>query len=82
MAVHNHGPDDPAHPFCGESMVGGKLTGECLKSELARAYYNAWVWSGCDGSRWDRLSEEARSDWVRQAHRWLFVIRATGKEHP
>ncbi|QPX62778.1 hypothetical protein SEA_PLUMBUS_81 [Mycobacterium phage Plumbus] len=33
MAVHNHGPDDPANPFCGESMVGGKLTGECLKSE-------------------------------------------------
>ncbi|AWN05001.1 hypothetical protein I5H21_gp078 [Mycobacterium phage Byougenkin] len=33
MAVHNHGPDDPANPFCGESMVGGKLTGECLKTE-------------------------------------------------
>ncbi|QPX62779.1 hypothetical protein SEA_PLUMBUS_82 [Mycobacterium phage Plumbus] len=47
---------------------------------LARAYYDAWVWSGCDGSRRDRLSEEARSDWARQARRWLFVIRATGEE--
>lgn len=69
MAVHNHGPDDPANPFCGESMVGGKLTGECLKSEsqasvravlteaLSEALKRLWTdpEDAADQAAWDAL---------------------------
>ncbi|QXO12879.1 hypothetical protein SEA_LATRETIUM_79 [Mycobacterium phage Latretium] len=42
-------------------------------TKVARAYYEGFEWSGCDGSRWERLPEEAQFIWVRMARHWLFA---------
>jgi hypothetical protein len=49
-------------------------------TKVAEAYYHAYEWSGCEGSRWERLPEEAQLIWIRQADRWVDVLRIMGYE--
>lgn len=43
---------------------------------VAKAHYDAYEWSGCDGSRWEHVPAEAQKRLVREAAEWVACIRA------
>lgn len=45
---------------------------------LARAHYEAFEWSGCDGSAWHRLPQEARERFIRGADEWRATAQSAG----
>lgn len=49
-----------------------------LAAKVAVARYTAFEWSGCEGSRWDRLPGDVQNRLVREARDWLFVLREVG----
>lgn len=42
---------------------------------VAKTHYDAYEWSGCDGSRWDRVPETTRKRLVREAAEWIACVR-------
>ena len=42
---------------------------------VAKVHYDAYEWSGCEGSRWNRLPAEARRRFTREAAEWVACIR-------
>ncbi|MBB3752654.1 hypothetical protein FHT44_005166 [Mycolicibacterium sp. BK634] len=42
---------------------------------VARVHYDAYEWSGCNGSRWERVPADARKALVRTAAEWIACMR-------
>ena len=43
---------------------------------VAKVRYHDYEWSGCDGSRWERLPVDVQKRFVREAAEWIACIRA------
>jgi hypothetical protein len=41
----------------------------------AKVHYDSYEWSGCDGSRWERLPSQEQYWRVREAAEWIACIR-------
>jgi hypothetical protein len=46
--------------------------------KVARVYYEAFEWSGCNGSRWDKLTDEYKQQVLRKADDWLCSVASAG----
>lgn len=42
---------------------------------VAKVRYDAYEWSGCDGSRWERVPAEAQRRMIREAAEWIACVR-------
>ena len=43
---------------------------------VAKAHYESYKWSGCDGSRWEVLPAVVQKRLVREAAEWIACVRA------
>lgn len=48
---------------------------------VAKTYYNAYRWSGCDGARWERVPADAQKRMIREAAEWIACVRLASSQH-
>lgn len=49
-----------------------------IAEDMARVHYEAYEWSGCNGSRWDAMPDEVRQRLTLEADRWRASAQSAG----